>query len=395
MAVRADVVVVGGGPVGCYSGLLLARSGFSVVVMEEHLEVGNPACCAGVVGVRGLKKMGVSYSPHVLSKLRRAIVHSPSGHSVEIGRGRVEAVVINRAGFDRTISEDAEAAGARLITGARCVGLKIGKTVRAEFRGKCSGSVEADLVLGADGAASRVARMAEISKKRSYILCAQTELKGQCEEDAAEIFLGRKYARGFFGWMVNAGGRCRIGTGTLEGSPLTSLQNLVRMNPALRGRVRGKIVPCARPIPNFFIRKPFGRKVMLVGDAAGQVKPLTGGGIWMGLRCAHIAAGVAAEYLRDGRTDLSEYGKAVDKIFGREIYLGQIARRIFRGMSDDDLDKAVRLLDGGMKKIVCENFDFDHHGRLISALMKKIPDVVAEVGLRGALIGASAFFKGK
>lgn len=384
---RFDAVVVGGGPAGCRAGSLIARRGFRVAILEEHGEVGRPSCCAGVVGSRGMRELGIDVSPHVLSELRRAVIHSPSGRSVEIGRGRVEALVIDRAGFDRELGAEAVDSGARLLTGTRCTGLSSGRNIRVKASGRHGGILKADLVIGADGAASSVARSTGlVGRDAGYVMCAQAELRGEHEEDAAEIFLGSRYAPGFFGWKVGAGGLCRIGTGTVAGSPIEHLRRLIRENPALRGRVRvpGRIPMAVRPIPSFFLRRPQSGRVMLVGDAAGQVKPLTGGGLYLGLMCAAFAAETAVRWF-EGKEDLSGYGRRILDAVGREILLGEMARRIFRGLSDEELESAVLSLEGKLGRVVVESFDFDRHSGVILGVLRNLPALLSGFGMRRAL----------
>jgi len=88
---QADVVVVGGGPAGCFVGEALAKQGFEVVIVEEHGEVGNPTCCAGIVGTGGFRELKIKPRKWVLGKLRRAVFYPPSNRPVEISRGKVEA----------------------------------------------------------------------------------------------------------------------------------------------------------------------------------------------------------------------------------------------------------------------------------------------------------------
>jgi len=116
--------------------------------------------------------------------------------------------------------------------------------------------------------------------------------------------------------------------------------------------------------------------VMLVGDAAGHVKPLTGGGIYVGLSCAQLAAEVAIEALESEPTakKLHAYEQAVMKRFGREFELGIRVRRIFERMTDEELDSIFELLKKeDVQELVLKHFDFDSHEKLFRALLVNAP----------------------
>jgi len=393
---KCEVAIVGGGPAGCFLGKLLAQEGLEVAIVEEHGEIGNPACCTGIVGASGMKKLGIRPGRWVLERLKRAVIFPPSGEQVEIGRGKLEAFVVDRAEFDRSMGTEAAEAGVNFLLKTRCVGVKLGKEQTLLLEGASGGELKTRLVVGADGPASIVARAAGLNKPGGGVRCAQVECHADVPHGAAEVYLGQKFAPGFFGWAVRAGEVSRIGLGATEGNPVMLLRSFLREHPIISCKFSESRIlsSCAAPIPAPFSSKVCSDGVLLVGDAAGQVKPLTGGGVYTGLSCARIAAPVVAEALRKepSKKALQPYERGIKKKFGMEIELGLRARRAFCRLSDDDLNALVELLgDEDVRKIVSENFDFDDHGKLLRALLVKAPGILRKVGAKRLLRVARLF----
>jgi len=354
-----DALVVGGGPVGCFFAGDLARRGWKVAIFEEHRKIGYPWCCAGVVGIGGMNELGLPLKKSlILEELRGAILHSPSGRRVEITRGRPEAWVIDRPAFDRFLADMAVRAGAELYLGQRCRGVEGGR-VRLGNR-----SVEGRVIVGADGPNSVVARDSGLETKRRFMRFAQVEVKAETTPQFAELYFGREVAPGFFGWLVPAGERARVGVGTVQ-NPLPFLRGLLKK---LEKRIRGKIprpsvdvIKTARP-------RPVGEGVILIGDAAGQVKPLTKGGLYIGLSCAKLAAEAVSDYLSKGGT-LESYGRAVGRKFGSEFRWGELAFSIYSQFGDKEIEFLIKMLERGkIQKFITREADFDYHSRLLRRL---------------------------
>lgn len=395
-----DVAIVGGGPVGCFAGKLLAERGLDVVVIEEHAEIGHPMCCAGVVGVGGLRELGIRPGKWVLNELRGARLYPPSGSPVGLSRGRVEALVIDRPAFDRELAASAARSGAHFLMRTRCVDISVGGQVKikVETEGRLR-EIASRLVIGADGPNSLVARKLGLLRSRQLINCAQVEAIADIHAETAEVYLGRKYAPGFFAWMVPAGELCRVGIGTVKGSAVGKLKKLLREHPVVSEKVDGdKLLHLtAGAIPRPLTRGMYANGVMLIGDAAGQVKPLTGGGIYIGLSCAKLAAEVTVEALEEGDVSaevLCKYERAVRRKFGGEFELGMRAWRLFLELSDEDLSSLLRALEiPNVRAILLEQADFDHHAKIISALAKKGPSLLRSLGLRKLVKYTSHMFK--
>lgn len=393
---KTDVAIIGGGPAGCFLGKTLAENGVEVTIIEEHPQVGNPSCCAGVVGAKGLQELGISDGSWVLDKLDKTKIYPPSGEAVEIGRGKSEALVIDRAEFDRWLARGAARAGANFLLKTKCVDLKLGANPTLKVKGEIDGEIEAKLIVGADGPASVVARKIGLPKSERFIRCAQVEVTGKIPKKTAEIYLGHDVSPGFFGWGFNAGGTCRVGLGCTDGNPVGLLRKFLS-GPKISKRIRqsGELQFCSGIIPQAFSRKIQSEGVLLVGDAAGQVKPLTGGGIYPGLACSKMASEAIAEFMeKNDQKTLQNYPHEVKKKFGLEVELASRARRVFEGMSDEDLDQLVALLgQEDVRGIVERNLEFDRHGKLIQALIPKLPKILKRAGAKRLFKFAKAFLK--
>ncbi|MGC8817009.1 MAG: geranylgeranyl reductase family protein [Candidatus Hadarchaeum sp.] len=383
---ETDVVIVGAGPAGCFAGKILAEHGLRVKIVEEHAEVGRPACCAGIVGLEGIRELGIKPGKWILGRLRGVRIYPPSNEPVELTRGKVEAAVINRANFDLSLAEAAIKAGAELYLNTKCLGVNFdgGPVVKTDRGGKLKASV----VMGADGPLSAVARSLGLLVKNSYIKCAQVETVADLDDDVAEVFLDKNFAPGFFGWLVKAGDVARLGLGTTTGNPVRLLKTFLYKHPVISRRV-GKMLThqCAKVIPECMSRRIQEKTVILVGDAAGQVKPLTGGGIYIGLSCAKIAAETVIKAFDQGSFDeLDNYPRAVMRKFGTEFTIGARVKKVFDRMSNEDLDLLSAFLDQSeAREILLKNFDFDHHEKLITALISKAPEILRTFGVKKAL----------
>ncbi len=387
---RADVVIVGGGPAGCFAGEALAKEGFDVVIAEEHGEVGNPSCCTGIIGISGLRELGIKPGRWALGKLRRAIFYPPSNKPIELTRGRVEALVVDRVAFDRDLARRAVDAGATLLPKSRCVDLKLGREPRVKLKGINEVEFKARLVVGADGSASTIARKAGLLKVARYLKCAQMETFAELRSDTVELYFGNSLAPGFFAWLTPAGEFCRAGLGTCRGGALRKLRSFVEAHPVASRKIKqGKMLTFSTGlIPEPLSRKICTDRVMLVGDAAGHVKPLTGGGIYIGLSCARLAVEAAAAAL-DGEPTvktLRAYERAVARKFGREFELEIRARRIFERIPDGGLNSIFGLLAmEDVREFVLKHADFDHHSKLIQAFIGEGPKLLRSLGLKRVL----------
>jgi geranylgeranyl reductase family protein len=383
-----DLIVVGGGPAGCAVARDVAGAGFKVLIAEEHERVGEPLQCSGLISARTLELSQVA-SLVVRRSVHGARVHAPGGRVLELAGSKAYALAIDRVAFDRDLAAQAVRAGAELRTGVRVStleyvpgGVRVSLTGGRSGRTQMSDTLLTRLVVGADGHHSLVARWLGLPgpAERVPMFAAEAELPGH-DDHIADLFLGRSLAPGWFGWVVPTGdGLVRVGTGAGDikagggVGPRQLFERLRQMHPGLFGNMR-IVRTTSGLVPVGLRSKTYGERALLVGDAACHNKPISGGGLYFGLKAAGICAGVAMEALSSGdcsESVLSRYQRAWEADIGTEICCGLSHRQVFQSMSDGEMDRIISFFNNSYwRRLILKHGDLDHHsvvaGRLALA----------------------------
>jgi len=368
-----DVIVVGAGPAGSRLAMLIAGD-CDVLLLEEHDRVGEPAQCAGLVSPRCIDDVTRG---SVLCNIRDFVLHSPSGKRLVLHSREPKGVVIDRTKYDSLLAEAAVRNGAAFRARTRVIGLGgAGESVRVTARSNdISMDFDGKLIVGADGPKSVVRRSAMFEEfdMLYHGVQATGTLKGDENENAVEMFLGNGFAPGFFAWKIPAGDYVRIGLCSREeGTPFRLLESFLKSRfPGFREETRQ-----AGIIPMGALGELSKGRVVLIGDAAGQTKPLTGGGIYLGKVAAEmLAESIKAEGPCIAAAEL--YEKMFKMEFGRELSRAWRLRRVINEMSDDKLDKAVELLsDEKIVSMLEEAGDIDYPANLSVAVLRKMPQLL-------------------
>jgi digeranylgeranylglycerophospholipid reductase len=389
---RCDVLVVGGGPVGANVARLLAKQGLQALLVEEHGRVGMPVQCAGLFSPGIFDHVDVPLAEVKLNEIRGAHVRSPSGRSVTLDAGKPMAYAINRGGFDQGCVRRAEAAGAEVWTHAKAMRFerRDGK-VRVQVRRGHSDlvehvEVEARLVVGADGAASTVGQAFGLPRAREVVSCYGAQMRGLTDLtlDKVEMFVGNGIAPGFFGWIVPQG----HGHGMVElGVHMAPKPARLFFRDMLQHKVVAPFTWQAETLYEVAAVIPFGPKarttadqVMLVGDAAAQAKPTSGGGVYTGLKCSELLVRTATEALEEGDTSdarLRAYHEAWSSTVGKELRIGARLRKAFMHLRDDEIESLfAELEDPEALHLINTLGDIDHPSRLAGTLLRKKPQLL-------------------
>jgi len=395
-----DVVVVGGGPAGCMAAKYAAKEGVSTLILEEDPAIGEPVQCAGLISKRAIEESEIKNSKSFINcELRGAIIHSHS-HAIKIESPSSEkrAFAIRRDIFDKELAEAALNEGVDIILKSRVKGVKRGgekaKLIIMDATVAGTREINAKVVIGADGARSVVANIAGLKVAKNFLNCVQIEGAYEVEEAVAEIFVGKSIAPGFFAWAIPIGkntariGLCIDKRVSSHPYPLRFLKRNLSEHPVIAKKYKGtrsNFTAGIIPIPGGagigqrrrIVKMVNGVGMLLVGDAAAQVKPITGGGVYYGMKCGKIAGEIAAKACLEGDMEvLREYEKGCWKEIGKEIAFGLKVHRLRCVLSDDDFDKICHALSKyDMMQLIANQGDMDYQSFVFRELLKK-PSII-------------------
>lgn len=363
---KADISIVGSGPAGSTAAEVAALAGLDVVVIDRKAEIGTPVQCGGFLPqARELKAMMplaklpetlVEVPEHcILHKSRLQRIYSPSGMQKEFS---VEARVVDRRAFDRYLALRAARAGARIFPATRA-SFRRGDLI---LSGRFSGQVASQVIVGADGPHSGIARSIGIPPGEQGICIEYEMVDVEIDPDAAEMYFGAKCAPGGYAWIIPLGHDiANVGVGVrpsyLGRATLPDvLDKFVSDHPIAGEKLkRGEILAVMRgSVPAGGMPESIQKKnVLLAGDAAGQVMATSGGGIPLAMVAGRIAGEVAAGFIK-GQIDLGDYSVRINKEFGRELERSvQIRRMVDVVMhSDRMMDTLFGALDPDQIKSV-------------------------------------------
>ena len=364
-----DAAVVGGGPAGTIAARLLAKD-HDVVVLEEHPSSGVPLQCAGLVTQKVIDMCGVS--PEILNRIRGADVIFPGGGKIEVRAKGTMALLIDRPDLDRKLAEKASDCGAEIKYGTKYRGHRIsGSGTVLETGGE---EITAKMIIGADGYNSTVAMSLGNNLPKEYINGIQADAAHKPEHDDIMVLrLGSEIAPGFFSWEIPFGDMTRVGlciSGDSAGTPNDHLKKLLSASGIDSGEVvsrySGKIPLGGRPIS-------YGDRALLIGDAAGQVKPISGGGLYPICKAAPALERTIRESIRSNdcsKKFLSRYEKRWKKELGKEMSRGYKIRKAFVGMSDTDLENIYNILDRDNMRKILNGIDLDNPSSIAFPMMR-------------------------
>ena len=365
-----DVLVVGAGPAGNNTAYQLASLGYDVAVVDWRTRIGDKLC-TGIVG-----RECIQTYPMDKSLIHRdaylATLIAPGGTAIDIVRPDVQAQIVDRVAYVASFADKARQAGATYLLGHRVTELSpkddhmsVQLTDEREKR-----TLRAKALVLASGFGSELNGQLGLGRVGDYVTGFQAEVVAP-GIDRIRVYFGQDIAPGFFAWVVpTSRDRALIGLlGRQQGQVhleklILKLEEAGEITEVTKGPSRWGIP--LKPLP-----KTYGDRLVVVGDAAGQVKPTTGGGIYYAL----LASGIAAEALDRGfrhndlsAGQLSSYERQWKGLLSRKMKVGYQVRRLFEVLKDCQIDLFMgAVARNGIYKEVVESrsLSFDWHSSLI------------------------------
>ena len=321
----SKVHIVGSGPAGCIAAISALNHGFDVVMSEDHKKSGEPENCSGLLSRDGLESLScfVDYSKHAINPIHGADIRL-GDELLKIRKSSPVAYVCNRSSFDSELASNAESHGAKI---------NYGEKITSVFH--------SENVIGADGPFSAVARHFSFAPISKFATTLRANVKYSSENpNVVEVFLSNKKFPGFFAWVIPHNEEsAEFGVGVLVPHKAEAAWDyLLKMKKTGYAKPRGWAIPLS-------VRSQTAKKnVMLVGDAAGQVKSTTGGGVIFGGNCASIAGAYADNPLA--------YELMWRWRFGPDLKMHGLIHKFLYSLTDDSLSALGRRL----KSIDCEAY---------------------------------------
>ncbi|MBN1558974.1 NAD(P)/FAD-dependent oxidoreductase [candidate division KSB1 bacterium] len=356
---KYDIVIVGAGPAGSTTARFAAYAGASVLMLEKDRDIGIPVRCAEGASDAGLRAVLQNIDERwIENRISDVFFHSPGGKMVELQFKQI-GYILNRKIFDYDLAQMAAKEGVEVLTKAYVNDLvrendKIAG-VKFAHMGK-NFSVRAKLVVGADGVESRIGRWAGIktqTKMRDMETCAQYTVHDvNLTGDHLHLFFSSKIAPQGYLWIFpKGGGRANIGLG-ISGDAAAKKAPVCYLNEFMAERfphasvlnsVAGG-VPCDHTLKTIVLDG-----LMLVGDAAHQVNPVSGGGIVPALVAGQIAGQVAGRAIHNGDVSaksLQDYPKRWHKAEGRNHQIFYKLKNYINRLTDEELEG---IAEAGLK----------------------------------------------
>lgn len=369
------VTIIGAGPAGNYLAWKLAEQNYAVSIYEEHLEIGKPVQCTGIVTrtLRDLVPIDASFFVNQLSSVE-AISPSDGRFTVPL-----DDFVICRTSFDSFLFNKAIAAGAKAYRGHKFVGAdEKGLSFEKTILGKREiVHAETDILVGADGPNSTVSKLLNGDLLRINYYGAQATVKGDFDPGKYQVCFG-DICPEFFGWVVPENKEyARVGLAVKKDTSKYFKRFLARLgiSELQITDYQGGLIPVF--MPQLKIEgKIVDMSIYLLGDAATQIKSTTGGGIIPSLQAANI--------LFDCIVQQKGYLKSVKKSpLWKKLWLHLYIRRMLDLFSDNDYDRLINVLKKPSVVATLSEIDRDNPLRLVTTLLLKSPSLSLQLLLLG------------
>ena len=370
-----EIAIVGAGPIGSYLANRLVTLGHKVIVIEKKQAAGQGVCCTGIISKECYDLLSVADNI-VIRKANSAKFFTPAGRCIRMWRNDEIAYITNRALLDQLLSNRAQAGGADYNFSTRV------ENIKPETKGlliKTSANnekrvLEVQAAIIATGYGSNLIKNLGIGKIKAFTIGAQAEVKTN-NINEVEIYCDKNLSPGGFAWLVPTTENRGLAGLITRYQPKSHLNRLL-LKLKKQGKIDSTELKCNYAvIPIRPLSKTFTDRILVVGDAAGQVKPITGGGIYYGIICADIAAEILHQALISGdlsSAKLSAYQNRWRKKLSRELTFGYLAQRTWAKLSNKHIEYLFSIAQNrNIPELIAstKKFPFDWHSQLLLQIL--------------------------
>lgn len=359
---KFDVIVIGGGPIGCNVARNLSEKGLSVGVIEAKTRIGFPNHCSGLVPIEFLELTRLDKSL-ILNYIKGAEVFSYRENSFKFKRDTPYAAVIDRSSFDIFMEEKAKQSGAKFFYNAHIESIisKNENTIITLTNGKV---FETRVLVVAAGATTLIQKMLNIEMGGEIIYTAQVDAEIPLyDSEIAYIYMNNEISHNWFSWIIPTNGKsARVGFGTDIGKNLLDKLDELFKTWGLLSDAKIISKPVVWSIPIGIQKRTVFKNILFVGDSAREVKPFSGGGLLTGLIAGNILSATVIESFKSNSDDFYETLEKYDKRW-RDILLPEfrkeiILRDVYKSLTDEDKDSIIRSLNKEKISQILERFGY-------------------------------------
>lgn len=376
-----DVAIIGGGPIGSTLAYRIAKEGYNVCILEKKKKIGIPLQCAGIVSKK-LRNFNEIPEELILNKATGAYLHS-TNHILTVKKDEQEAFIIDRVGYDQFLAKRAIDEGVKIFYLYKAQYINCEKGI---IRCQNNQKIVARVIVGADGSKSFVSNL--LNKNFNYFNASQYLVETgnigneyfDKESSFVDVFTISEILPGFLWCIPTSKNNYRIGLFSNNNykDQKKILNNFLERDNRFKNcnileKYNGKI-------PIFDKNKKLSNKrVILIGDAASQLKPTTGGGLIMGFDTCDIAKESIVKFLSNNEDDdikniaiLKEYEKNFKKKYSKELSYQKKIQQTLKFLSNDDLNfMFTKLKEKNAEKLISEYGDMDKQSVLVKEFIKR------------------------
>jgi len=353
-----DVVIAGGSISGLMSAREIAKKGHSVLVLEEGFEIGTPDHCGGLVSKSALVELGIEPTEKTFdSMIDSALIYAPSGKHIEINSKKQKVIVVNRRELDKQVARQAEQAGAEIR-------VKTGFKEKTKIGVKTTdGEIGCKVLVDCRGVSALIN-----NDRDGVLLSAQYEVYADWIKDGrVEVYFDNAKYPGFFAWIIPSGnGTGKVGVAGREINVSNLMEQFLK-NKGNHSTIRKIFAPIwiKGPIKKFVVEN-----TVIAGDAAGQSKPTTAGGIYSCGMGGIFAGNAITKYLESAdQVQLKQYQKNWHDKFGKEFEKQRLARKILERVDNKTIDTIFDTITPKITDEISNKDDFDFHATAIVKLL--------------------------